>query len=303
MQNDTLIELEGWDGKRTTVLAGPGKGDHGAYLAEGDIPNLIEQPLETIYTSHAFQIGADYVGERRPARELTLTIAIKATADASVEDNLTYLQRSLSTKRDARLWFTTQNSRRWLNVRLKSNLQPVVDKDPNRVNYLVVIAPLIAADPFYYETTKTSEWISTVDTTGGSIATGSVTVHNPTNQDIWLQWVVQAATGAKWTIPDRSWGDDRFGRAIADANRQIVMPALQAGEHLRIDTSDSAKDPQVTSSTDTQIYLRMNGVVFLYPLPARTKKTQIPVAVTKAPAGVGIQVRCPQPWSSAMGNQ
>ncbi|MDH6283233.1 phage tail protein [Prescottella agglutinans] len=303
MQNDTLIELEGWDGKLTITLAGQGKGDHGAYLAEGDIENLIEQPIETFYNSHAFQIGADYGGDRYPARELILTIEVLPTADASVEENLTKLQRALSTKRDARLWFTTGSSRRCLTVRLRQNLRIVVNRDPQRIKYLSVIATLIAPDPFWYEKPKTSEWISTVDTTGGSTATGSVTVHNPTNQDIWLQWVVQAATGAKWTIPDRSWGDDRFGRAIADANRQIVMPALQAGEHLRIDTSDSAKDPQVTSSTDTQIYLRMNGVVFLYPVPARTKKTQIPVAVTKAPAGVGIQVRCPQPWSSAMGNQ
>lgn len=302
MQTDTILEIEGVSGT-TITLAGAGKGDHGCWIAEGGVEDLVTQTFETHYTSHAFQLGADFVGVRYPPMRPVLSIHVKATETSSFEENLATLQRALSAKRQARIWIETPSTRRWLSVRLESNLRIDVKQDPGRNHYAFVVVPLIAADPHWYEKDKTSSWISPTDTSGGSTASGYVTVHNPTDKDIWLQWVVQAATGAKWTIPDLSWGDDRFVRGTADANRKITLPALQAGEHLRIDTSDSAKDPQVTSSTDTQIYLRMNGVTFLYPVPARTKKTEIPVSVTKAPAGVGIQVRCPQPWSSAIGSQ
>ncbi|SUE07145.1 Uncharacterised protein [Prescottella equi] len=89
---------------------------------------------------------------------------------------------------------------------------------------------------------------------------------NPTPDPIWAQWMVQAATDARWTIPDYSFGDDRYRRATADANRRIVMPKLLAAEHLYVNTDEAAKHEQVRSNIDTQIYLRMNGTQFLYPI-------------------------------------
>ncbi|MBP0109505.1 phage tail protein, partial [Rhodococcus hoagii] len=87
---------------------------------------------------------------------------------------------------------------------------------------------------------------STIDTTGGSTANGTIVVPfaNPTPAPIWAQWVVQAATNARWAIPDYSFGDDRYRRAAADANRRIVMPKLLAAEHLYINTDEAAKHEQ-----------------------------------------------------------
>lgn len=294
---DTLIELEGCDGGLITLI-GPGKGTQGVWLAEGDIEYLIEQPVETIYNSHAFQIGADYGGDRMPPRELSFALEVFGTPTMSAEEAAAGVQRALSTLKDAKLWYETSESRRWLTVRLRENLRFQVEQDPGRRQYVRIVVSLIAADPHWYEKSVTHSWEATAATSSGTLHIPNA---NPTPNPIWAQYIVQAHTGAKWTIPDHSFGDDRFGRGAADVNRQIVMPALIAGEHLLIDTSDAPKHPQVVSNIDTQVYLRMNGVEFLYPIPARTGELDLPVAVTNADAGVGIQIRLPRPWPSAFG--
>ncbi len=45
----------------------------------------------------------------------------------------------------------------------------------------------------------------------------------------------------------------------------------------------------------------MNGQRFCYPLPGATPETKIPVSVTGAPVGAGVQVRCPRPWPRPWG--
>lgn len=142
--------------------------------------------------------------------------------------------------------------------------------------------------------------VPTVNTT--AIEVGSVTVRNASNNEIWLKWVAQAGNaGIVWTLPDYSWGDDRFDRATVDAARMIVMPALTLGENITVDTDEMTMAGQVVSSIDSAVYLRMNGVEFLYPVSSYTAPTTLPIAVSGAQAGNGIQVRCPQTWSRPWG--
>lgn len=131
---------------------------------------------------------------------------------------------------------------------------------------------------------------------------GHVTVMNPTNCEQWIKWVAQAGNaGIIWTLPDYSWNDDRFDRANDDASRMIIMPALISGEHIVVDTDEMTMAGQVVSTIDTAVYLRMNGVQYLYPIPAYTPPTVVPVAVTGAQIGNGVQVRCPLSWTRPWG--
>lgn len=131
---------------------------------------------------------------------------------------------------------------------------------------------------------------------------GHVTVMNPTNCEQWIKWVAQAGNaGIIWTLPDYSWNDDRFDRANDDDSRMIIMPALTSGENIVVDTDEMTMAGQVVSSIDTAVYLRMNGVQFLYPIPAYTPPTVVPVAVTGAQIGNGVQVRCPLSWTRPWG--
>ena len=136
------------------------------------------------------------------------------------------------------------------------------------------------------------------------IDTGYVTVWNPTNTTCWVRWMAQAGNAnVEWTIPDFSWGSDAWNRASQDAGRMIIMPELLLGEHIAIDTNPYSFSGQVTSSLDTQVYLRMNGVQFLYPLPPRTPPTDIPVQVSLAQPGNGIKVYCPMEWLHPWGGE
>ena len=50
-------------------------------------------------------------------------------------------------------------------------------------------------------------------------------------------------------------------------------------------------------SLDQTYRQRMKMVRFLYPIPAYTKPTPLPVSISKAAAGTSIQLRIPRPWS------
>ena len=79
-----------------------------------------------------------------------------------------------------------------------------------------------------------------------------------------------------------------------------MLPPLLAGEHLLVNTDESPKFGQFNSSLDTQFYIRMKGKSFLYPIPAGTRKTMLPIGVQYAPAGVGVKIRTPKMWTSSL---
>ncbi len=294
------VELEGVNGQMFT-LSGPGAGAEGVTL-KTDIQGLYDSPVKPIYNSHAFEKGSTYGGKRDLQRDIQFGVGVLGAA-GSWEDLDSAWRLAFDYGRTARLWVGTESSRRYIDIALAR--EPEV-KDPfkgHALGYTRIVMHCVAADPCWYDKVDTFPWASPTDTTNGSTVTDKIVVPyaNPTPAPIWAQWVVQAATNARWTIPDYSFGDDRYRRAAADANRRIVMPKLLAAEHLYINTDEAAKHEQVRSNIDTQIYLRMNGTQFLYPIKAGQKRTEFNVSVTGAPAGVGIQLRLIRPYSRPWG--
>ena len=295
------VELEGVDGQLFT-LSGPGAGDRGVKLAT-DIQGLYDAPIKTIYTAHANEQGSTYQGKRMLHRDIAFGVHVAGAADSWEEVDSDWRLAFGYGLRTARLWVQTDTSRRYLDIALASEPEVADPFKGHTLGYTKVVMKCIAADPWWYDQPETFEWISPTDTTGGSTATGTIHVPhaNPTIEPIYPQWVVQAATGARWTLPDFSFGSVQYDRATEDAARKISLPGLLAGEHLFIDTDEAAKHEQVRSNIDTQIYFRMNGVRFLYPLPAGLGAVDLPVSVSKAPAGVGIQLRLLRPFSRPWG--
>lgn len=156
-----------------------------------------------------------------------------------------------------------------------------------------------------YADTGTAVGTTSVPSTNTAAAddeVGSVWIQNLTNTEIWLKWVLQAGNeGIIWTLPDFSYGDDRFDHADEDEDRMIEMPDLILNENVVVDTDEMTMAGQVTSSLDTQVYQRMNGREFLYPIPPYTEPVQVPVAVRGAQPGNLVQVRCPRTWTRPWG--
>jgi hypothetical protein len=300
---ETLIELEGApdaDGNTEWfTLLGPGKGDRGVHLGE-DVEGLVDESADSIWNSHAYQLGSDFGGIRINHRDVLFDAHIKATADGTWEENDSAWRKAWSLKKDSKLWVETENSRRHLALRLFETRSESLKRDPHSQDFGTIPMHCRAGYPRWLEPDVTKEWISNTDTLSGAWSTGTVPVSNPTDTDIWLKWTLQAYPGAIYRLPDFSFGNDKEERAVEDATRQIVMPALLAGENLKVNTDEEER--QVDSSIDTQVWLRMKGVTFTYPIPAYTKKVvNLPVAVKNAPAGVGVQVRMPRTWTRPWG--
>lgn len=307
MSNELIIELESFDTGVLYRIHGPGHGDRGVFLGQHP-EGIYDEPTESIWNSHAFQIGASFGGIRIHKRDVILGMEITDTPDATWQDNDSDWRLAWDYKKDSKLWIETNDSRRWLSLKMSEDPKFAPDTDPFQAQYGHIIYTAVAGNPRWYEKDYTDQWINSTDTTNGAWAPdGFVKAWNPTNTTAWMIWTVQAYPGAVYKLPDFSFGNDKEERAVEDAARKIVMPALIAGEHLVVNTDD--EDDQVTSNIDTQVWQRMEGVTFCYPLEPyfgtrrhRTYKqpVNLPVTVKNAPAGVGVQLRIrrgfTRPW-------
>ncbi|WP_329405397.1 phage tail protein [Nocardia vinacea] len=293
MHNRTLVQLEGCNGDWIT-LSGPGMGAEGAILGT-DVEGIYDAPVKTIYTSHAHQIGASYAAMRNLRRDITFGVWIGKEDGESWLSNDSRWRKAWAYNRDSRLWIETEESgRRYLKVRLAEQPLFKPERDPNITQSARVVMTVVAGDPWWYEEKdQTSSWVLESGTAGS----GFVTVSNPTDNELWMRWLLQG--GARWKVPDLSLGDDRFARAVQDAARKIEMPKQNAGQTFLIDTDPFAE--MLRDPSGTQVWALMNGVTFNYPLPAYTAPMQLPVSVTEATVGVGIQVRCTRGWSRPWG--
>lgn len=304
MPKAAKIRLEGCNGEWFT-LSGHGRADKQVDLST-DPSGIFDAPVKTIYNSHAFQVGATYGGKRYLHRDVVFGINVfgesKTRGKMSWEQADSQWRKAWSYDEDCKLWaIGDTNDARYLKLRLAEEPMLEPRKDPRLTDYGLVTMTTIAADPWWYSAGAEDSWTSTLSSTGGQIRSGTVTVSNPTDVPLWLQWVVQGGAGVKWSLPDFSFGSDAFERASQDANKIIPMPALLADEHIHVDTNPDALNGQVNSTLDTQVYMRMQGRQFLYPVPPYTPPTELPVRVTNAPAGVGVQVRMSRAWSRPWG--
>ena len=293
-----IVEVEGVHGEMFTI-SGPGQGAQGVELAS-DVNDLYDVPVETIRLQHAYQRGSSYGGHRVGHRIPVFSVYISGRSSREWEDLDSEWRWAWDYGRQSKLWIETEQSRRYLNLSLFEHPKVDLEYDPHGELTVKATMTTVAGDPYWYdERPETRQWINPTNTTGGGWSTGHVEVSNPTTEDIWLYWMLQAYPGARWRLPDFSFGSDKEDAAVAHAARTVVMPEMIAGEHFRVDTNEDTT--QLETDLDTQAYLRMNGVRFLYPIPAGTPPFNLPVAVTGAPAGVGAQVRMERPWNRPWG--
>lgn len=301
--NRTLVELEGVNGNWFT-LSGPGMGAEGVWLGT-NVEGIYDAPVKTIWTEHAHQIGASFAAMRNLRRDIVFDVTIGDTSSLTWQEADSEWRKAWSYEDDCKLWIETADSRRYLKLRLSEQPLFKPERDPNIMQVERVTMTCIAGEPWWLEEDAVDSWVSTVDTNvadGQGVyptQSGTVTVENPTDQEIWLKWVLQGP--GRWTLPDFSFGDNRFDRDTLDAARKIVMPVQAPGQTFLVNTDpfeDLLRDP-----SGSQVWSLMNGVTFCYPIPPYTKKIDLPVSVSQSVAGAGVQVRMPRTWSRPWGLQ
>jgi hypothetical protein len=301
----TLIELEGLHGYRAT-LHGRGQGDCGAVLTE--VSGIYDAPVRTIQTRTAFQTGASHGGVRWDAREITLRVAIGAPLlpagrEGDTEELESEFLKAWSYSEDSRLWVTTSGSSRSLDLRLVEAPTVLTRRDPKQAEVVELELRCLAGVPWWAGPDLVGTWVSQND----GVESGTVTVSNPTDRPMWLRWTITAP--GRWTLPDYSWyGAQYFSAAdlpsdIADlaatsTTRQIVMPELNSGTPVDIDTDPF--EEQVVRVGFPNFWALMGGVTFMFPVPPYTPATELPVSVD-GPAGSTVLVHCPRNWTRPWG--
>ncbi|KZM68480.1 hypothetical protein AWN90_11460 [Nocardia terpenica] len=299
--SELSIRLEGCNGEWFT-LHGKGAGDKGVFL--GPRPEgIYDEPTETIWQSHAYQIGADFGGIKIHKRDVVLGIEVVGDKSGTWKQNDSRWRQAWSYEKDSTLWIETTDSRRYLKLRLSETPTFAPDFDPFTDDYGHIIMTCAAGNPRWYEATDyTHEWVYQGD------PKGLLVVENPTDVEVWPKYVCQAhpsKAGTIWVLPDFSFGSDRADalRAVFPNedldHRAVPLPPLQPREQLVVDTDEH--EEQLTSNIDTEPWMRFEGRCFLFPLPPRTPRTELPVTVAGAEEGMGIQVRIPRPWSRPWG--
>lgn len=265
--------------------------------------DVFEANIETIYLSTSFEIGGRYGGFREEMFEFQLAFHVKPTRDLSWRIVESRFRKAMSHKKDGRLTVKIMGvSERYLTVRLKGKVNVKAEVDPNDLKYGLVLVTFVAPYPRWCEDDYTQTYTTQVDTRTTGVEEAIFQWSNPTNNEIWPKWVLQAGNaGIIYTLPDPSLGDDRFELADEHADRDIEMPSLILNEHVVVDTDEMTMNGQVNSSLDTAVYQRMNGREFLYPIPEYTDPIEVSVFIEKADIGNVIQLRLPRTWSRPWG--
>lgn len=302
------------------TLYGPEAGDRGVFLGQNP-DGIYDEPVDSIWNSHAWQTGASFGGIRVNKRDVILGMEIVGNCDLSWKEADSAWRKAWSYKRDCRLWVTTEDSRRYLELRLSEAPKFAPYTDPFKDAYGHVIMTCVAGYPRWREEDYIAEWTFT-----NGEPVGHIPAWNPCDVEVWPKWVVQAnpkEAGVLWTLPDWAFDDDHMHPVIRDQiigqqkalglaeqdpyKRMVPLVTMEAGENLVVDTDPEAE--QVTSDReDTEPWLRMGGRSFLFPLPpytgSPTKPINYEVRISGRSGLVGpltCQLRIPRTWSRPWG--
>lgn len=288
MAEPLLIEIIGTHGEIWTV-SGNGMGAEGVELDISPDDLHSEAPFKGIWSSSAFEEGATLTGVTWEPLDLALTFNIFASEDgANWEDVEGRFYGSFDPVDTSKIRVTSPETgtSRSLDVVKLSRTITKSKHDPRIGQYSKMQVMLRAPHPFWEGDT----WASSFKASSGT-GSGSVTISNPTDLPMWLQWAVTAP--GTWTLPDYSFKND------SKAHRTITTPRLSSGQHLTIDTYPRTE--RYVADDGSNIAGLFGGVDFLHPVPPHTPETELPVSVSGGSRNAECMVRMVQYWQRPYG--
>ncbi|CRY84390.1 Phage tail protein [Nocardia farcinica] len=304
MWESARVEFFGPDGSHFIVN---GAGASRKLFLSPDIKGIYDAPVQTRRKSSAFQKGSTYLGKSYKERRITFGVDIKGDTPEEwqqlqddwnsiwdyepdpwdPDSTLTKMSITTPISGTRSLWLAKDDT-----VEFESKHDPHITRS-SRVPMAVV-----ADQPFFFEDKWENSPYDYFETGSAGTSEGFVTISNPCDQPIWLQWVV---TRGKWTLPDFSWRGKKHHRVPGGewANRKITLPeltALEGGARITLYRDKL----QVRDFAGTNLAGRMNGISFEHVVPPKTPETNLPVKVENAPVGGGrVEVYCQRRWGHA----
>lgn len=285
-------------------------GSEGVWLAKGQVDGIYDNPVKTTDKSGAFQVGSKRKHHKWLQRDLILGFHIIDTVMDNYAWNDSEFRKIFDYDSDpydedeppTTIEVETDMSGvRKIDVLMFEQPDFGPDIDPNKNQHGNIIMKLRANQPFWYEdgqdtVTGFHEDSFSALTASGS---GSVTVENPTDQDMLQKWILTPAT---WTLPDYSWVGAKGSRVPGGAHmtRTVAGPVTVGNGGATIDLDGT--ELMIRDANDTNVLAQWAGKFFNHVIPAYTPATDLPVSYSGAPGG-GAMVRLvmPRQWSRPWG--
>ncbi|EME14812.1 minor tail protein Gp27 [Rhodococcus triatomae BKS 15-14] len=229
-------------------------------------------PAERLTSTTANQIGS--TPRKTVQNERILEMLICTTADTTDDHDKVESDwwSGLSLEQAGRLEATADGKTRWLDVILKEYPNDTWILGPDINNYQEHDMRLVACNPAFQGGTRS------VEVTGSG--TFNITVSNPTDRPMWLNFVGTAGT---WKIPDGL------------SSRMVTLPALAEGWKLW--TDPQVRSLEVDSGAPVWPSV-MKGVTFTKAIPPHTKKTLIHPQIVSGSGTLRVEMvdQYSRPW-------
>ncbi|MBF6326593.1 hypothetical protein IU451_29275 [Nocardia cyriacigeorgica] len=302
MRESARIDIYGLDGSHFIIN---GAGASKKLFLAPDLKGIYDAPVVTLRKSSVYQKGSTYEGKRYKQRDITFAVHIKGDTPEEWQDLQSRWNAAWDYEADrwdpqstlTKMSITTPSSgTRSLWLAKGDTVEFESKHDPHVTGWSVQPMAVVADQPFWFEDKWETEPYDYFQTGSTGTSEGFVTISNPTDQPMWLQWVV---TRGIWTLPDYTWTGKKHHRIPGGKwpNRKITLPELTAVEGGARITLYRDK-LQVRDFYGTNLAGRMNGISFLHQIPPKTPETNLPVKVENAPAGgARVEVYCNMRWS------
>lgn len=269
-QADT-IDIEDKFGNRVRI-SGPGQGQQGYFMAPRSTGLLDDAPVKTIWQKSMF--GQSYSGMEWERREAIWTVNIGYDNDNLVDpdrdpdewhDLYDDWRNMFAYDRDTKIIYGTGTDERILYARMIERPKPFSThafegKDPKLWSFGAVVMTMACEFPFYVGPEESYVW----EFEGSGTAWTRLPFFNPSDVPV-FPWY-EVSPGAKWHIPDFSWGNEMYGRGLGDLDKIITTPKItNLDGHTDIYTRPDTETYQ--SENDTPVGLRSDGRDFEYPIP------------------------------------
>ncbi|MFC4128925.1 hypothetical protein [Nocardia rhizosphaerae] len=302
MRESARIDIYGPDGSHFQIS---GAGASKKLFLAPNIKGIFDAPVTTLRKSSVYQKGATYEGKRYQQRDITFAVNIHGETPEEWQDLQSRWNAAWEYEADrwdpastlTKMSVTTPSSgTRSLWLAKNDTVEFESKHDPRITRTSVQPMAVVADQPFWFEDRYEDSPYDYFETGATGTSEGFVTISNPTDQPMWLQWVV---TRGIWTLPDYTWSGTKHHRIPGGQwpNRKITLPELtdlEGGARITLYRDKL----QVRDFAGTNLAGQMNGISFLHQIPPKTPETNLPVKVENAPVGgARVDVYCQRRWS------
>jgi hypothetical protein len=242
----------------------------GPELAPGST-GLFDLPIQTNWGSYGY--GQFFQSWKPKRRDVVWTVHVMDPnretfigPDSDVWHTVYSRWRAMfAPDKEATITYTSVDGSRTLGLRTLDTPKPFSSQnfeggDPHLWAYGSIVQTMAAEFPFYVG--KPFKQTFTIEGTGDFWF--PIPYFNPSTLEIWPEYDLTG--GAKWVLPDYSFGNEIWGRGLADLGRTVPIPELMVGENA---TVMSRMDQEwILSVWETPVMNRSPGIRHIYPIPA-----------------------------------